>query len=295
MKRILIKWIFLCMVGNVWADPTTPPLRVVASFSILADLAREVGGDKVEVVSLVPINADPHVYEPLPSDIKKLNMADVVFVNGLGFEGWLQRLIKAAGFKGDVTVVSDHIHPRLVFERTLIRDPHAWHSVPNAKIYVTNIRDAFIQKAPQWRDYFTQRAAVYLERLSALDGRIRRQIDEVPPPRRKIITAHDAFGYFGNTYGVQFLAPKGISTDAEAKVKNIVTLIEQIKKHNIKILFIENIADPKIIQQLSRETGATIGGTLYSDALSTPDGPASTYIRMIEYNIDLLIKGMKNK
>lgn len=285
---------FLCFWSMGAAVPTPPqaPIHVVASFSIIADLVREVGGDKVEVVSLIPINADPHVYEPLPSDIKKLHKADIVFVNGLGFEGWLDRLIKAVGFKGNVTVVSDHVYPRLVFERTIIRDPHAWHSVPNAKIYVINIRDALIAYAPAFRDYFVRRTEAYLKRLTDLDASIRQRIDKIPPIQRKIITAHDAFSYFGNTYGVQFLAPKGVSTDAEAKVKNIVKLIEQIKKHNIKTLFVENIADPKIIQQLEKETGARIGGTLYSDALSAPNGPAPTYIQMVTYNVDLFIKGM---
>ncbi len=285
--------LFLCCGSFSSGSPGAPrKIRVLASFSILADLAREIGGERVHVDTLVPLSADPHVYEPRPSDIKKIRQADIVLVNGLGFEGWIERLIKASRFKKKLVVVSTHVHPRLVFENTLIHDPHAWHSVPNAKIYVTNILSALVAQSPSSGPYFTGRAQAYQEKLTALDKYIRHQIDRIAPSRRKIITGHDAFGYFGNTYGVQFLAPKGISTDAEPKVRNIIELIKQIKKFRIKYIFIENIADPKVIYQISKETGAQIGGVLYSDALSGPDGGAPDYLTMMRTNVNLFLKSM---
>lgn len=287
MKKFI--WLFL-FLASAWADPK---IKVVATFSILSDLVQQVGGDRVDVISLVGEDQDPHMYEPKPSDIKKITNADLVFINGLGFEGWLQRLIESSSYKGDLIVVSDAVHPRLVFEGTLIRDPHAWHSIPNTKIYVTNILEALKKLDPDSQDYYEKRALAYLNTLTKLDQSIREEIDKIPPQRRKIITAHDAFGYFGNTYGVEFLAPKGISTETEAKVQNVVDLIKKIKLYKIKTVFIENIADPKLLKQIAQEGGAKLGGTLYSDALSSKDGPAPTYLEMMKYNVDLLLKSMQ--
>ncbi len=287
MKKFVLFFFFLI---SAWAEPK---LKVVTTFSILADLVEQVGGDRVEVVSLVGEDQDPHMYEPKPSDIKKITDADLVFINGLGFEGWLHRLIKSSNYKGDLIIVSDAVHPRLVFEGTLIRDPHAWHSIPNAKIYVTNILEALKKRDPASKNYYEARAQAYTGTLTNLDHTIREEIDKIPPQRRKIITAHDAFGYFGNTYGVEFLAPKGISTETEAKVQNVVDLIKKIRKYKIKTVFIENIADPKLLRQIAKEGGATLGGTLYSDALSSKEGPAGTYLKMMNYNFGLLLKAMK--
>ena len=287
MKKYIL---FFFLLASAWADPK---IKVVATFSILSDLVRQVGGDRVEVASLVGEDQDPHMYEPKPSDIKKITDADLVFINGLGFEGWLKRLIESSDYKGELIVVSDAVHPRLVFEGTLIRDPHAWHSIPNAKIYVTNILEALKKLDPASQDYYEKRARTYLSSLTKLDQSIREEIDQIPPQRRKIITAHDAFGYFGNTYGVEFLAPKGISTETEAKVQNVVDLIKKIRKYKIKTVFIENIADPKLLKQIAQEGGATLGGTLYSDALSSKDGPAPTYLEMMRYNVDLLLSSMQ--
>ncbi len=287
MKKFIL---FFLLLTPVWADPK---IKAVATFSILADLVQQVGGDRIEVVSLVGENQDPHMYEPKPSDIKKITDADLVFINGLGFEGWLQRLIESSNYKRELIVVSDAVHPRLVFEGTLIRDPHAWHSIPNAKIYVTNILEALKKVDPASENYYEKRANAYLSELTKLDRYVREEIDQIPPQKRKIITAHDAFGYFGNTYGIEFLAPKGISTETEAKVQNVVDLIKKIKKYNIKTVFIENIADPKLLKQIAQEGGATLGGTLYSDSLSSKDGPAPTYLEMIRYNVNLLLKSMQ--
>lgn len=267
-------------------------VRVVTSFTILADFVQQVGQDKVDVLNLVSADSDPHMYEPTPQDVKNIAKADIIFINGLGFEGWLGRLTKAANTKGDVVVCTEHIHPRLVFEDTLLKDPHAWHSIPHAKIYVQNIARALKKKDPSNKAFYEKNMRTYLEKLTQLDESMRRRIDHIPPNRRKIITAHDAFGYFGNSYGVQVFAPQGVSTESETKIHSIIDLVKQIKQEKIRIIFIEKISNPKVIQQISDETGAQIGGELYADGLSATDGPANSYINMVRYNFNLILNSM---
>lgn len=281
------------MLCSYWPSAHAAKIKIVTTFSILEDFARHVGKDYVETDSLVPREADPHIYEPTPSDVKKITGADLILMNGLGFESWFERLIKASQYKGQLVVCTDHIHPRLVFEGTVIKDPHAWHSLPNAKIYIRNIAEALKKIDPKNADHYEKNALEYLSRLTQLDEKIRRSLDSVPPQKRKIITAHDAFGYLGHSYGIQFLSPQGISTESEAKIHSVISLIKQIKEQNIKTIFIENISDCKIIKQISEETKVKIGGSLYSDALSGPEGKASTYIDMVTYNMELLLNAMR--
>lgn len=292
MKRFL-----LCLIFVVWGItlPVTSSakIKVLTTFSVLEDFATQIGKDRIEVSSIVPPDADPHVYEPTPSDVKRITEADLILMNGLGFESWFERLLKAAPPKGKVIICTDHVHPRLVFEGTIIKDPHAWHSIPNAKIYIRNITDAFKSVDSKNADYYEKNAQDYLDQLTQLDEKIRRDLDKIPPQKRKIITAHDAFGYLGHSYGIQFLSPQGISTESEAKIQNVIGLIKQIREQNIKTVFIENISDSKVIRQISQETGATIGGSLYSDALSDTKGKAPTYVAMITYNMELLLNAMR--
>ena len=290
IKFLLLSFIFL---NSLAMADTSPKVKVVASFTVLKDLVQEIGKDRVETDTLVPRNGDPHVYEPRPSDVKKISQADLVVINGLGFEGWLERLIKAAQYKGKLITCTEHVHPRLVFEGTLIKDPHAWHSIPNAKIYVRNIADALKSVDPDHADYYEKNTLEYLKKLTELDEKIRRTLDQIPPNKRKVITAHDAFGYLGHTYGIQFLSPQGISTESEAKIQSVISLIKQIKEQKIQTLFIENISDSKVMKQISQETKAKIGGTLYSDALSEEKGQAPNYIAMITHNMELLINAMR--
>jgi zinc/manganese transport system substrate-binding protein len=292
----MIKFLFVILsaVWSICVHSSSPSkVKILATFSVLQNLAQEIGKDRVEVGTLVPRNGDPHVYEPTPSDVKKISEADLILVNGLGFEGWLERLIKAAQYKGKLVVCTEYIHPRLVFEGTLIKDPHAWHSIPNAKIYVRNIADALKKADPAHAIYYEKNTLAYLKELTALDEKIRRKLDKIPPKKRKIITAHDAFGYLGHAYGIQFLSPQGISTESEAKIQSVIALIKQIKEQNIRTLFIENISDSKMIQQISQETEAKIGGILYSDALSEAHGKAPTYLAMMAYNTEMLLDAMR--
>jgi zinc/manganese transport system substrate-binding protein len=272
-------------------DQPKDKLKVVASFSILGDLVKNVGGDRVEVATLVGPNGNAHVYAPSPADAKKAADAKLVFVNGLGFEGWLERLVKASGTKAPIIVTTKGIKPR---ERVGDRDhdhdhgradPHAWQSVANAKIYVTNIRDALIAADPAGKAAYDANAAAYLARLDALEREVRDVIAKIPSERRKIITSHDAFGYFEGAYGIGFIAPQGVSTEAEASAKDVAAIITQIRKQKIAAVFLENVTDPRLVEQIARETGAKIGGTLYSDALTDDKGDATTYIDLIRHNL----------
>ena len=269
-------------------------LKVVATFSILADFVRNVGGDRVDIEALVGTNSDAHVYQPSPSDAKKLADAKVVFVNGLGFEGWINRLIKASGSKAPMIVATKDIKPRKS-EDTHGHgdaDPHAWQSAANAKIYVANIRDALAAADPAGKETYEANAAAYLAKLDALDAEVKAAVEKIPADRRKIITTHDAFGYFGAAYGVAFIAPQGVSTESEVSAKDVAKIITQIKKQKIPAVFLENITDDRLLKRIGAESGARIGGTLYSDALTDEKGAAPTYIDMMWHNVKQLAEAL---
>ena len=274
---------------SVFAGPAAAQdkVHVVATFSILADLARSVGGDAVEVASLVGPNGDAHAYAPSPSDAKRLADAKLILVNGLGFEGWIDRLVKASGSKAQVITATKGIKPRQMkdddgHDHT---DPHAWQSVANAKIYVANIRDALVKADPAGKTTYEANAAAYLTKLDALDNDIKAAVAAIPPARRKIITTHDAFGYFAAAYGLQMIAPQGVSTEAEVSARDVAKIIRQIKAQKIPAVFMENVTDPRLMQRIAEESGAKVGGKLYSDALSDPNGPAPTYVDMMRSNL----------
>jgi zinc/manganese transport system substrate-binding protein len=269
-------------------------LKVIASFSILGDLVKNVGGDRVEVATLVGPNGNAHVYAPSPGDAKKVADAKLVFVNGLGFEGWLERLVKASGTKAPIVIATKGIKP---LERTGDHDhgradPHAWQSVANAKIYIANIRDALIAADPAGKDAYLANAAAYLAKLDALEREVREVIAKIPADRRRVLTSHSAFGYFQNAYGVNVIAPQGVSTEAEASAKDVAAIIAQIKKQKAAAVFLENVTDPRLVEQIARETGAKVGGTLYSDALTDDKGDATTYIDLIRHNLRQLASAL---
>lgn len=266
-------------------------VKVVASFSILADLVKNVGGDRIEIASLVPPNGDAHVYAPSPADAKKLSDAKVVFINGLGLEGWIPRLVKSSGTKAAVVVATKGVKPRKVEEEGHAHaeaDPHAWQSVANAKIYVGNIRDALVAADPAGKATYEANASAYTGKLDALDREVKEQVAKISADRRRIITTHDAFGYFKAAYGVDFIAPQGVSTESEASAKDVAKIIAQIKKQKIPAVFLENVSDPRLLERIAAESGAKIGGTLYSDALTDEKGKAPTYIEMMKHNIRTL-------
>lgn len=267
-------------------------LNVIASFSILGDIVKNVGGDRVDVTMLVGPNADAHVYSPSPADAKKLADARLVVMNGLGFEGWIERLIKASASKAPVVVATRGVKPRAAagghghgHGHGHGSDPHAWQSVANVKTYVTNVRDGLIAADPAGKAAYEANAADYQAKLDALDKEVREAIARIPADRRRIITTHDAFGYFKQAYGVDFVAPQGVSTESEPSAKDVARIIAQIKKQKIPAVFMENVSDPRLLKRIADETGAKIGGTLYSDALTDEKGPAPSYIEMIRHNV----------
>lgn len=262
-------------------------LPVVASFSILADLVRNVGGERVSVTSLVAPGGDAHVYTPTPQDARKLADAKLVVINGLKFEGWIDRLVTSSGTRAKVSVATRGLTPLQGKDAHGHRgaDPHAWQSIANVKLYVANIRDDLSAVDPAGKPAYEAQASAYLARLDALEGEVRAAIASIPAERRKLVTTHDAFGYFAAAYGLAFIAPQGVSTDSEASAKDIAAIIKQIRAQKIPAVFLENVTDPRLTRRIAAETGAKVGGALFSDGLSAPDGPAGTYIDMISYNI----------
>lgn len=274
----------------VGAQTAARPLRVVASFSILADLVANVGGPDVEVHALVGRDADAHVYQPAPADVKRVAQADLVVVNGLHYEGWLTRLVQSAGFKGPVLVCSDGLTPRRMGADP---DPHAWQDLASARHYVARIRDALVQARPAQADALRRRAADYTAQLDALDRQTRADFATLPADRRRVVTSHDAFGYFAAAYGIEFLAAQRWNTDSEPSAADVARLIRQIRAQRAAALFVENISDPRLVQRIAQETGAVVGGTLYSDALSAPGTAADTYLKLFRHNAQTLLAGLR--
>ncbi|WCJ65769.1 metal ABC transporter substrate-binding protein [Agrobacterium tumefaciens] len=309
------------------AQASAAELKVVASFSIIADFAKNVGGDRVEITTLVGPDGDAHVYEPRPADAVAVSKADVVLVNGLEFEGFLKRLIDTSGTTAPVVELTKgvqplklsdepagHAHPEAEEEGHDHKaeeaghkhetaeahdhdheghhhgeyDPHAWQSINNSEIYVKNIAGAFCEVDKAGCATYTANSEAYIAKLAALNKKVKTEIAAIPPERRVIITSHDAFGYFEHAYGLNFLAPEGISTESEASAAVVAKLVDQIKHDKASAIFVENITDKRLIDQIASETGLKVGGTLYSDALSTADGPAATYIDMVNHNMQTI-------
>lgn len=290
-------------------------LRVIATFSILGDITANIGGDRIEVITLVGPDGDAHVFQPAPADAQAVAGAQVIVANGLGFEGWMDRLVEASGTKATLITASEGVAP-LAFgegEHTAeeghedyteeagqddhghgASDPHAWQSVTNVALYVGNIERGLAAADPKGSETYKANAAAYLAQLDALDAEIRADLAALPEGRRTVVTSHDAFGYFAADYGLTFVAPQGISTEAEASAQDVAALITQIKDAGIAAVFVENIADRRLLDQIANETGAKIGGTLYSDALSGPEGPARTYLTMMRHNLSQLTAALTN-
>jgi zinc/manganese transport system substrate-binding protein len=292
-------WLLACSICvisavsliRVRAQTPRESVRVVASFSILGDFVKNVGGDRVDVTTLVGPDSDVHVYVPPPADARKIAGAKLIVINGLGLEGWLPRLLQLSGEKTPIVTATNGIAPlRLGSEA----DPHAWQSVANAKKYAANIRDGLIAVSPADAELFGKNADAYLAKLDALDSEVRRAVAQIPQGKRKVISTHDAFGYFASAYGVQFIAPLGVSTETEASAKDIARIIEQIRAEKIPAVFLEKMSDPRLIRRISAETGARIGGTLYSDSLTGEKGDAPTYIDMVRHNIKALTSALAN-
>jgi zinc/manganese transport system substrate-binding protein len=283
MRRLLLTAFALALAAHpLHAEER---LNVVASFSILADFVRNVGGNKVDLTTLVGPNSDVHVYAPAPSDAKRVADAKLLVINGLGLEGWLPRLVQSSGSKVAIVTASNGIAPLTHGSEA---DPHAWQSVANAKIYAANISDALVAADPADARAFRVNADRYLAELDALDAEVRAAVAKIPPERRRVISTHNAFGYFAAAYGIDFVAPSGVSTENEPSARDIAAIIQQIRAEKIPAVFLESISDDRLIRRIAAETGAKVGGTLYSDSLTAEKGPAPTYIDLVRHNIKAL-------
>lgn len=286
MKKTFVALFLALSLAPLPALGAEKPISVVATFSILGDLTKQVGGDFVEVKTLVGPDGDAHTYNPTPKDSKALAKADLVIENGLHMEGWLQRLVSASGFKGTEVIASEGIVPRQMEEEgSRVTDPHAWQNVANARIYAQNIAKALEKALPKEAPEIQKRAKAYDEELATLDTWVKSELSAYPETQRKIITSHDAFGYFGAAYHVTFLAPAGLSTEVEPTAAQVAKLIGQMKAEKVSYVFFENMTSPKLVQQLAKDAHATVGSPIYSDALSKEGGPAPTYTSMIRYNM----------
>ena len=277
------------------ASAAQTPVRVLVSFSILADIARQVGGSDVAVTSLIGPDANEHVFEPSPDQVRQLTQAQLFIVNGFGLEGWRTRLIQSAQYRGLVVIATAGITPLMTTETDETApspDPHAWQDPRNAVIYAEHIMRDLAGIDPEHAEAHRQRFSEYRAALDALNRNVHDGLAVIPAEKRQVITTHDAFAYYGKAYGVTFMAPEGLNTESEPSAKSVAALIRQIRRQGTKALFLENISDPRLMEEIARETGATLGPPLYSDALSSPNGPAPTYIRMIEYNTATLRAGM---
>jgi zinc/manganese transport system substrate-binding protein len=299
-RRSLIATFIPCSAAALGLAPFVAraacPLPVVASFSILADLARQVGGEFVSVDTLVGPDGDVHVYEPRPRDLRTLMASRLLIRNGLGLEGWMDRLTGAAGFKGGVVVAAGQVIARTMNENSgaIAVDPHAWQDPQNAILYVQAITHGLVAVDPANAAVYRAHAARYVAEITQADAWIEAMLAPIPADQRRIITTHDAFGYYGARYRIEFLSAEGISTEFEPSAKAIAALVRQIKREKVKAVFIENMTSPRMAQMLVRETGAVLGGTVYSDALSPPGGPAASYLDMLHYNTALFVDAMRS-
>ena len=277
-----------------WAGiAAAAPIKTIASITIIADMVHEVGGDLVEVQSVVGPDGDAHEYEPKPQDSKDLSAAKVVFVNGLGLDTWIQKITEASGFKGPIITTTKGIKPRHMDEDGKeIVDPHAWQDLSNGQIYVTNIAEGLCAADAADCEKFRSYAMAYNTKLAELDKEVKAKFAALPASAKQVVTTHDAFGYFSDAYGVHFLAPEGFSTEAEPSADAIAKIIRQIKADKIKALFLENMSDPRVIEAIAAETNVRPGPPLYADALSKPDEGSDTYIKMFQHNTETLIKAM---
>jgi len=311
-RRSLLAVPALLLLPNLARAQTAP--AVVASFSILGDMLREIAGNRVRARTIAGANADAHTFQPRPSDAEALRGARLVVRNGLGFDGWFERMLRAGNYTGPQVVATTGITPRQMpahshghshgggaAERRqnhsvgprMVADPHAWQDLRHGVAYVRNIAQGLVRADAPNAGAYQAAAATYVTRLEALDGWVRAQIATVPEARRKVVTSHDAFGYFGAAYGIEFLAPQGISTEAEPSAADVARLIRLIREQNITAVFLENMGNPATLQRLAREAGVTVQGRLYADALSEPAGPAPSYEAMFRHNVGLMVAAMR--
>lgn len=270
------------------------PLKVVSLSTVLSDVASNVGGDQVRVEALVKGGVDPHEFQPSPSDVELVAGADLVLVSGKGMEGYLAKLEEGTDPKKFLNVGNQIGHSlTLEDEGKVIEDPHWWHSVANVKKATDVVRDALAAAAPADKGAFTANAVAYQAKLNDLDRAIRVKVAELPRGQRKLVTSHDAFQYFARDYSFKIYPIEGVSTAEEPSTRKVADLLGTIRKEKVKAVFFENTQNPKVITQITKETGATVGGELYADGLGAPGGDAATYLNMMHHNVTTVVNALK--
>ena len=292
MKKILLFLSCCFLLNSSWAQDKK---LVVATASMLGDMAENIAGGEVIVKTIVPIGGDPHLYEPTPKDAQLANQADLVLKNGLTFEGWLNDLIANSGTKAKTIRVTEGIKP---IESTAYKnsaDPHAWMDASLGLIYIKNIKDALVELAPEHKETFEFNYGVYKKQIEDLDQYIVDQVEKIPASQRILITSHDAFQYYGRKYGIRLEAILGTSTDAEVQTSDIMRLNKVIQSSKVPAVFIESTINPKLLEQLAKDNEIRVGGQLYADSIGDKDSPAPSYIDMLKYNTDVIVKALSGQ
>ena len=267
-------------------------IRVVSSASIFQDMAMNIGGDKIETFSIVPIGGDPHLYEPKPSDAQLVKSADIILVNGLTFEGWINKLIDNSGTKAKVYTITEGVNVLKSEKYKNAADPHAWMDVSNGLKYIDNIKAALIETDPANADFYTANYENYKAELTALDNYISIEINKIPEAKRMLVTSHDAFAYYGKKYNIRLNALKGISTEAETQTSDMVRVAKAIRESGVPAIFIESTINPQVIQQIAKDNNVKIGGELFADSIGAKDSEGPTYIKMLRHNTDVIVKAL---
>ncbi|PIT38905.1 ABC transporter substrate-binding protein [Snodgrassella alvi] len=283
---------FLCSLASLLQ---AAPLPVITSFSILGDVTRQIGGERVQVRSLIGNDQDAHMYQLVSKDLRDMRSARLILLNGLGLEPLsLQRAAQQS--RVPLATVTQGIQPLMMADdghhHHQQTDPHIWNDPVLMQTYARNVAGALIKVDPQGKAYYQQRLAAYQRQLAELNNWATKIFNAVPADKRKVLTGHDAFAYMAKRYSIQFIAPQGVSTEAEPSARQVAAIISQIRRENIKAIFIENIKNPKMVQRIASETQTKISGRLYSDALSN-GAPAATYIDMFRFNVNALAAAMK--
>lgn len=294
VKAIHIFSLVILFLHPAFATRAEKPV-VIGTASMFADIAANIGGDLIETDMIVPVGGDPHIYEPTPGDVRKILRADLILMNGLTFEGWINELVRNSGSDAPVIILTEGITPIVSTQHQNATDPHAWMDPVNGKTYALNIKEALVKLLPDHAQQITDQYEAYISKLDELDTYIRTNIDKIESNKRILITSHDAFHYYGKRYGVRLESVLGTSTDADVRTSDLIRLNEVIRENNIPVVFIESTINPKLLQQVASDNKITVGGKLYSDSLGEPDGPAGTYLDMLKYNTDVIVNGLTSQ
>ncbi len=292
--KVILLGLFIMGMGltPAHADKT----NVIATISIIGDVVKNVAGDSVNLITLVGPDGDAHEYEPIPADSINIAKANIIFENGLNLEHWLDKLYSASGSKAKRIVVSKGVSPRIFEDNPQETDPHAWQDVTNVILYTQNVRDALIALDSANKDKYTANAADYIAKLQSLDAWVQAQVVLIPVDKRKLVTNHDALGYFARRYGFQIIGaviPSATTEAADPSAKQTADLLNIIKANGVHAIFSENMANPKIAQTLAKEAGVVVGPELYTDALGPVGSEGETYLKMIKYNVGVFQKYLK--